>query len=157
MYGNTLFAEQIKSALQRGFKTVLSKCLCFLYFALRYLFDGSLLLVPSPVNSFLASHISVLLSVKVLTFLNHIMNFTQSSSNTLISLSRPVFHALNRIRSKHAQSSFSSPYRKSCYFSDNLILSTKFIVLRYNNSYFLPQFPNLLQCKSKVGLLDPSK
>ena len=91
-----------------------------------------------PFNSFLALHISMLLSVKVLTFHNHITNFAQSSFNTQISLSRPAFHALNRIRSKHAQSSFSSPYRKSCYFSDNLILNTKFIVLRYNSSYFLP-------------------
>lgn len=152
MYGNTLFAEQIKSALQRDVKTILSMCLCFVYFALLYLFYGPAVLVPSPFNSFLALHISVLLSAEVLTFPNHIMKFAQGSFNKQIPLSRPVFHALNRIRSKHAQSSFSSPHRKSCYFSSNLILNTKFIVLRYNNSYFLPLFPNLLQFKSKVGL-----
>jgi len=133
-----MFAEQIKSAVQRGFKTVVSKSLCFVHFALLYLFDGSVLLFPPPFNSFLASHISVLLSVKVLTLFNHIMNFAQGSFNTQICLSPLLFHALNRIRSKHAQSSFNSPYRKSCFFSDNLILNTKFIVLRYNNSYFLP-------------------
>jgi hypothetical protein len=113
----------------------------FVSYPLHYIFFStgpSVLLVHSPFHSFLVLHISVLLSVKVLTFPNHIMNFAQSSFNTPISLSRPAFHALNRIRSKHAQSSFSSPYRKSCYFSDNLILNTKFIVLRYNSSYLLP-------------------
>jgi len=59
------FAEQIKSALQRGFKTILSKCLCFVYFVLFYLFCGSVLLLPSPFNYFLALHIPVLSSVKV--------------------------------------------------------------------------------------------
>ena len=137
-YGNTLFAEQIKSALQRDVRTIPSKCLCFVYFALLYLFYGPVVPVPSPFNSFLALHISVLLSVEVLTLPNHIMNFAQGSFNTQIPLSRPVFHALNRIRSKHAQSSFRSPYRNSCFFNSNLILNTKFIVLRYNNSYFLP-------------------
>jgi len=134
VYENTLFAEQIKSVLQRDVKTILSKCLCFVYFAPLYLFYGLVVLVPSPFNSFLALHISMLLSVEVLTFPNHIMNFAQGSFNTQIFLSCPVFHALNRIRTKHAESSFRSPYRKSCYFSGNLILNTKFIVLRYNNS-----------------------
>lgn len=110
VYGNTLFAEQIKSALQHGFKTVLSKSLCFVYFALHYLFDGSVMLVSCPFNSSLALHISMLFAVKVITFFNHIINFAQSSFNTQISLFHSVFHALNRIRSKHAQSSFSSPY-----------------------------------------------
>jgi hypothetical protein len=87
---STLLEEQIKSALQRGFKTVLSKCLCFVYFALHYLADGSVLQFPSPLNSFLAVHISVLLSVKDLTFLNHIMNFAQGSFNTKIS--QPALH-----------------------------------------------------------------
>ena len=41
-----LFEEWIKSAIRRGFKMVLSKYLSFLCFALRYLFNGFVVLVP---------------------------------------------------------------------------------------------------------------